>query len=342
MRSVLLILVCLFLFLVSCRKEEQTNSFPPESDEYVLHIPPGFPTPDIPADNVLTKIRIALGKRLFYDPVLSSDSTRSCGSCHAAHLAFSDSTSVSLGIEQRLGTRNAPSLANVAYQKKLLREGGVPTLEMQILVPIQEHNEFDFNILLVAERLNQMPDYVAMANKAYGRAPDAFVITRSIAAFERTLLSGDSPYDQFTFQGKNSALSESEKRGLGLFESNRLNCSKCHEGFLFTNQDFTNNGLYEVYPDSGRIRLSGLESDRAVFKVPSLRNVGLTAPYMHDGSMPSLERVIDHYQTGGKAHPNKSPLLKPFNLTSQERTDLLAFLQSLSDQNFISNPEFRN
>lgn len=332
----------LVLLFSACRKEEQVLVVSPETDEYTLHVPVGFPLPDIPADNALTKSRIALGKRLFYDPILSSDSTRSCASCHAAHLAFSDSTAVSFGIENRPGIRNSPTLANVAYQKKLLREGGVPTLEMQILVPIQEHNEFDFNILLVAERLNRMPEYVAMAEKAYGRMPDPFVITRSIAAFERTLLSGDSPYDQYTFQGKGNALSAAEKRGLHLFQSERLNCSACHEGFLFTNQDFTNNGLYEVYPDSGRIRLTGLENDRAVFKVPSLRNIALTAPYMHDGSLTGLEAVIDHYQTGGKAHPNKSPLLKAFTLTLQERADLIAFLRSLSDQKFISNPEFRN
>lgn len=341
MRVIYSIVGCLIFFMAACRKEDHSPAWPPETDEYVLRVPAGFSLPDIPDDNVLTKSRVALGKRLFYDPALSADSTRSCGSCHAPHLAFSDSTAVSLGIDNRIGTRNAPTLANVAYQKKLLREGGVPTLEMQILVPIQEHNEFDFNILLVAERLQKMPEYVAMAEKAYGRTPDAFVITRSIAAFERTLLSGDSPYDQYSFQGKNNALSMAEKRGLELFQSERLNCSKCHSGFLFTNQDFTNNGLYEIYPDSGRIRLTGLESDRGVFKIPSLRNIALTAPYMHDGSLPTLEAVIDHYQTGGKPHPNKSPLLKPFALTVKERADLIVFLRSLTDEIFVKNPEFR-
>ncbi|MFN0216727.1 MAG: cytochrome-c peroxidase [Saprospiraceae bacterium] len=342
MRIFFTLIGCLIFLLTACRKEDQTSLIVPETDEYVLRVPAGFSVPEIPADNRLTKSRVELGRRLFYDPALSADSTRSCGSCHAAHLSFSDSTAVSFGIENRPGTRNSPSLANVAYQKKLLREGGVPTLEMQILVPIQEHNEFDFNILLVAERLQKMPEYVTMAEKAYGRIPDAFVITRSIAAFERTLLSGDAPYDQYAFQGKNSALSASEKRGLNLFQSERLNCSKCHEGFLFTNQDFTNNGLYEVYPDSGRFRLTGIETDRGVFKVPSLRNVVLTAPYMHDGSLTTLEAVIDHYQTGGKPHPNKSPLLKPFHLAVQERTDLLAFLHCLTDHKFVTNPEFRN
>jgi cytochrome c peroxidase len=334
----LLAVSALFLFF-SCRKE-QTPFIQPV---YALHVPEGFPyPPEIPADNALTTDRIALGKRLFYDPVLSKDSTRSCASCHHPQFAFSDTTAVSIGVENRLGTRNSPSLANVAYQKKLLREGGVPTLEMQILVPIQEHNEFDFNILLVAERLNRMPEYVAMAEAAYDRAPDPFVITRAIAAFQRTLLSGNSPYDQWFFQGIITAVPEPAKRGYALFQSERLACGKCHEGFLFTNQTFENNGLYEVYPDSGRIRFTGLEPDRALFKVPSLRNVALTAPYMHDGSVPTLAAVIDHYQTGGKPHPNKSELLRPFMLTMQERADLLAFLSSLTDQGFISNPAYRN
>jgi len=327
-----------FVFLFACGKEDA----PVAPTAYVLHVPEGFSSPEIPADNALTTDRIALGKRLFYDPVLSKDSTRSCASCHHPQFAFSDTTAVSLGVENRVGTRNSPSLANVAYQKKLLREGGVPTLEMQILVPIQEHNEFDFNVLLVAERLNRMPEYVTMAEAAYDRAPDPFVITRAIAAFQRTLLSGNSPYDQWFFQGRSTAAPESAKRGYDLFQSERLACGKCHEGFLFTNQTFANNGLYEVYPDSGRMRLTGLEPDRALFKVPSLRNVALTAPYMHDGSIPTLAAAIDHYQTGGKLHPNKSALLRPFTLTMQERADLLAFLNSLTDQSFVSNPAYRN
>jgi len=326
------------VLLFACGKEEP----PVVPTEYVLRVPEGFPHPEIPADNALTPERIALGKRLFYDPVLSKDSTRSCASCHHPQFAFSDTTAVSLGVENRAGSRNSPSLANVAYQKKLLREGGVPTLEMQVLVPIQEHNEFDFNILLVAERLNRMPEYVDMAEAAYDRAPDPFVITRAIAAFQRTLLSGNAPYDQWLFQGKNTAVSASAKRGYDLFQSERLACGKCHEGFLFTNQTFANNGLYEVYPDSGRVRLTNLEADRALFKVPSLRNVALTAPYMHDGSVATLATVIDHYQTGGKPHPNKSLLLRPFTLTMQERADLLAFLNSLTDQSFVNNPAYRN
>lgn len=336
------ILLSSALLLFACRKEEPAPVLPPsDSDEYTLAVPTGFPQPIIPTDNILTRSRVALGRRLFYDPILSADSTRSCASCHTPHLAFSDSTTVSTGIKGRLGSRNSPTLANVAYQQKLLREGGVPTLEMQILVPIQEHNEFDFNILLVAERLSRLPEYVEMAQKTYGRAPAPFVITRSIAAFERTLLSGDSPFDQWFFQGKNEAVTAAAQRGYMLFQSEKLNCGKCHSGFLFTDQSFANNGLYEVYPDSGRIRLTGVESDRALFKVPSLRNIALTAPYMHDGSLPTLEAVLDHYQSGGKNHPNQSHLVQPFTITPTERADLLAFLQSLTDTRFIKNLQHR-
>lgn len=311
------------------------------TDEYFLKVPIGFPDPNIPDDNKLTRSRIALGKQIFYDPILSKDSTRSCGSCHNQYLAFADSSVVSFGIEQRAGTRNSPSIANVAYQKALLREGGVPTLEMQVLVPIQEHNEFNYNMLLIVDRMKRIPAYVEAAQKAYNREIDPFVITRSIAAFERTLLSGNSPFDQWFYQKKNSAVGDNVKRGYSLFTNERLNCIKCHNGFLFTDQSFTNNGLYIDYPDSGRIRLTGLDVDRAVFKVPSLRNVGLTPPYMHDGSFKTLDAVIDHYQTGGKAHPNKSIFLKPFMLSAQERLDLLAFLNSLTDLEFIKNPEFK-
>lgn len=331
---------CLALLLAACRKEEP---LPPEPGEnpVLLQVPVGFPQPQIPADNALTAERIALGKRLFYDPVLSRDSTISCASCHKQSLAFADSTATSPGVEGRPGVRNSPTLANVAYQKTLLREGGLPTLEMQILVPIQEHNEFDFNILSIMERLEKHPEYVQMAQQAYGRKPDPFVITRSIAAFERTLLSGNSAFDQWYFQGKKRALSQEAQRGFALFNSERLGCNQCHSGFLFTNQAVANNGLYETYADPGRMRLTGLESDRAVFKIPTLRNAALTAPYMHDGSLKTLDAVIDHYQTGGRSHPNKSPLLKPFHLSPAERRDLLAFLTSLTDPSFLQNPDFQ-
>lgn len=322
------------MIICSCAKQEL-----PDMGSYSP--PPGFTEMVIPVDNEYAADRIALGKSLFFDPILSADSTRSCGSCHIPAFAFSDTVGFSLGVDNRIGTRNSPSLANVGYQVALLREGGVPTLEMQVLVPIQEHLEFDTDILVVAKKVSQVPFYQDLALKAYGREVDPWVITRAIASFERTLISGNSRYDQWAFQGDIYALSPQAIRGLNLFQSDRLGCTSCHGGFLFTDQSFANNGLYEDYTDPGRYRLTGKESDRAVFKVPSLRNVAVTAPYMHDGSLKDLHAVVQHYQNGVKNHPNKSPLLRTFQLTDGERTDLIEFLKSLTDESFLHNPHFR-
>ena len=306
----------------------------------LLYVPPGFPDPPMPVDNQFTEARWRLGKKLFFDPILSSDLSVSCASCHKPELAFTDGKKVSEGVELRPGPRNAPSLANVAYHPYYTREGGVPTLEMQILVPIQEHVEFDFNIVLIAGRLRQDSAYVQESWAAYGREPDPYVITRAISCFERTLISGESRYDEY-IRGNRFALSEEERRGMRLFFSESLACSRCHGGFNFTDYSFQNNGLYEIYEDPGRMRLTHKEEDRALFKVPSLRNVGVTAPYMHDGSMSDLESVVRHYNSGGKSHVHRSPFIRPLHLNAIEQKELVSFLKALTDEGFIGNPNFR-
>ena len=330
---------CIFLFAalwwVSCQEETVVV------DEPLLNIPQGFPEVAFPEDNSFTPEGWALGKRLFFDTTLSSDSTLSCASCHRPELAFTDGRTIAVGIEGRLGTRNTPTLTNVAYQPYYLREGGVPTLEMQVLVPIQEHAEFDFNILNVAERMALEPDYVAASLEAYDRLPDPFVITRAIATYERSIISGQSRYDAY-LQGEHNALSDIEKEGMNLFFSERTHCASCHSGFNFSDYSFQNNGLYVEYADPGRFRLTGIESDRALFKVPTLRNVAYTAPYMHDGSINNLADVITHYNDGGKGHPHQSPLIRPLHLGQREQDALLKFLESLSDVSFVTNPKFRN
>ncbi len=331
----ILFLVILSVLLFACAKEEAAMEA-----ESILKIPAGFPAPDFPEDNQLTMARWSLGKKLFFDPILSVNQKVSCASCHLPELAFTDGLSFSEGVEGRIGSRNAPTLANVAYHPYLTREGSVPTLEMQILVPIQEHDEFDFNILLIADRLNMDTTYVADSWTAYDRSPDAFVITRAISTFERTILSGDSRYDQYV-NGNKSTLTEAEVRGMNLFFGERLSCSKCHHGFNFTNYAFENNGLNESYLDEGRFRFTGDPNDIALFKVPTLRNVGITAPYMHDGSLATLDEVIEHYNSGGKNHQNKSEHIQTLNLTKVESADLLAFLQSLTDNDFLTNPKFK-
>jgi len=325
--------ICL---LLSCHREEKKEAEFPA----LMEIPNGFPEIEMPEDNGFTEQRWKLGKKLFYDPILSSDRSISCASCHLPQYAFSDIRPVSPGVEARPGMRNVPTLANVAYHPYYTRDGGVPTLEMQVLVPIQEHNEFDFNMLLIAERLNEDSTYIALADSAYERAPDAFVITRALACFERSLLSGWSAYDRFLYAGQTDALTASAQRGMSLFFGDRLQCSQCHGGFNFTNYEFENNGLYEVYADEGRYRLTHLEEDKAKFKVPGLRNIALTAPYMHDGSLQDLPAVIEHYNTGGYNHPNKNPRIKPLYMCDDEKADLLHFLASLTDESFVNNPIF--
>ena len=314
-------------------------AFVPSKSELKLKIPPHFPAMKSTPGNELTNERIELGRRLFYDPILSRTNEISCASCHKQAFAFSDTTAISPGVEGRLGNRNAPTLANVGYNPFVLFDGFLETLEKQVLVPIEEHAEMDFNIVEVAKRLKLKKEYVALSKKAYNREPDAFVITRSISAFERTLISGNSRYDQH-LNGKKT-LNESEKRGMNLF-FNRLYCSSCHSGFNFTDFSVKNNGLYTVYADSGRMRVTKLETDRDLFKIPTLRNCELTAPYMHDGSLKTLRDVIHHYASGGQPHQHKSTIIQPFTLTKSEEDDLIAFLYSLTDQQFIKNKRFRS
>jgi cytochrome c peroxidase len=308
---------------------------------FASNLPSPFATISFPEDNDYSEERWELGKKLFYDNILSIDSTLSCASCHKSQLSFSDDVSFSKGVKDRDGVRNSPSLANVAFHPYFTREGGVPTLEQQVLVPLQEHNEFDFNIVLAGERIAQDSMYVAMSQKAYNRMPDYYVITRALANFERSLISDNSYFDQYHFETQTDALSNSQKRGMALFYSEKTNCSKCHSGPNFTDYSFENNGLYEIYPDEGRRRLTQLDADESRFKVASLRNVEVTGPYMHDGSINTLAEVIEHYNSGGKDHPNKSKFIRSLNLTPPEKDELLAFLLSLTDNEFLTNNQFK-
>ncbi len=320
------------LFWVACKKDA-----PIQKQEIGLEsiiIPDGFPPIEFPADNAFTKERWLLGKALFYEKQLSLDSSVSCASCHSQQFGFSDNVTLSKGFKQRLGNRNAPSIINVAYHPYFTREGGVPSLEMQVLVPIQEHNEFNNNILDIAKRLSSNQNLQNLSYLAYNRPLDFYVIPRALATFERSLISGNSKFDQY--KKGTLSLSDDEQKGMNLFFSDRTNCSDCHNGFNFTNYQFENNGLYETYNDPGRKRLTGLDSDLAKFKVPSLRNIEVTAPYMYDGSLPDLEAVINHYNSGGKQHPNKSEKIKALQLSQDEKKQIIAFLKTLTDASFLN------
>ncbi|MBR9861614.1 c-type cytochrome [bacterium] len=332
MKRIALIAYAILALLGSCVKDpgprKVLDHFIPDIGE--------FPEMVYPEDNPKSAMSEELGKLLFFDTRLSIDNSISCGSCHKSELAFSDGLTVSKGVNDALGTRNSPSLGNVGYLPYFTREGGVPSLEMQILVPIQEHNEFNHNIVNIVKQLSTDSLYDALSKAAYNREFDAFVLVRAIANFERSLVTNSSRFDRYVYERNYSVYTDQEEEGLRLFYSEKTNCSSCHGGFNFTNNLFENNGLYNVYADSGRARFTGNATDRARFKVPSLRNVAVTGPYMHDGSISHLEEVINHYNEGGEEHPSKSSLIKPLNLTEQEKKALVAFLKTLTDEDFMN------
>ncbi|NND04739.1 MAG: c-type cytochrome [Saprospiraceae bacterium] len=284
-----------------------------------------------PAKNEPTPEKVALGKALFFDKNLSLDSSIACTTCHLPELAFTDGHVVSPGIYGRLGKRNTPSLLNAGYLDLVNKDGGVKRLDLQALVPIEDENEMGISILSLSDRLSQNSAYQKLSQEAYGENISPKTISHALASFVRTLLSTDTPYDNY-LAGDSSALPPSAKRGLALFESNELNCRACHGGFNFTENAFENNGLHENYKDLGRALITLDSLDHGKFRVPSLRNVTITAPYMHDGSLGTLEQVIDHYeQVGQEPRRGQSKKIKPFALSTQQRDDLLAFLHALTD-----------
>lgn len=302
-------------------------------------LPDHFPDIVYPPDNLPTADRIALGRKLFYDPVLSLDSTISCASCHIQSLAFTDGRRVSGGIHGTSGFRNSPTLTNVAFQPYFFFDGGIPTLEKQGMAPLHNPAEMGINIHQVALRLREDAQYAKLFLKAYGRTPDAFSIIRALAAFQRSLLSYEAPIDRW-WQGDSTTLTAAQQRGFQLFQSDRLGCATCHNGPNLSNYEFRHNGLSIDEADPGRMRVTTLPQDAGLFKVPTLRNIMVTAPYMHNGSMTTLQEVIIHYASGGVDHKNKDAAITGFSLTDEEQQDLLAFFQALTDTTFLTNPAY--
>lgn len=323
------------LALSGCLKTPPTPA-PPESLHF-LRVPEGWDAPMFPEDNAPTEARWALGRDLFFDTRLSADGAVSCATCHMPERAFSAPEPVTPGAFGAVGKRNAATLTNAAYQPHFMSEGGVPTLEMQVLVPLQEPSEMAHNIVTASDEL--AADYAQQSEAAYGRALDPFVMTRALAMFQRSLLSGDALWDRW--QRSNAEVPPEVERGAALFGTEGLDCARCHTPPLFTTHGFANNGLDAVSTDPGRWRLTGEPADSGAFKIPTLRNIGFTAPYMHDGRFDDLNEVIDHYASGGAGHAHQDPLLAPFTLTDGERSDLLAFLSALNDTAFVNDTRWR-
>lgn len=299
--------------------------------EYTLEIPEGLPDLVIPEDNPLTAQKIELGKALFFDPIVSRDFDLSCASCHLPNYAFSDTLAFSVGTDGKRGDRNSPSLLNAAYKPYLFKDGGIKSLELQIFAPLDHVAELNLAYTVLEQRLQDHPQYPAIFEAVFGRKPDMYGFIRAIAAYERTLLSANSPYD-FHFLRGEPTLNPEELLGFEVFKSDSAACIACHSGVFFTNYQFENIGLYSNYADQGRKKVTQKAEDEGKFVVPTLRNLAKTAPYMHDGSFKTLEAILLFYESGGNPHANKSPLIKPFKLSKEHREALLAFLNALNDE----------
>lgn len=330
-------------------------------------VPEGQPPPFVPEDNAMSAAKVELGRHLFYDPRLSANGSQSCSSCHEQARGFADAETTPEGSTGDPVPRNSMGLTNVAYRSSFgWANPALVRLEEHALVPLFGEFPVELGVTgvedAVLERLAADPAYVAMFDDAFSGRVDIPAVVSALAAFQRTLLSYDSPYDRWV-AGDDSALSPAAQRGFALFFSERAECYHCHGGFDFTNATrtadaagvpaFHNTGLYDVDgqgsyppPNVGLVEFTGRNADRGRFRVPTLRNVAVSAPYMHDGSLATLDDVVRHYVRAGTerdsgdgaGNPFKDPLIRPLDLDDADLADLVAFLEALTDESFLHDP----
>ena len=287
----------------------------------------------VPDDNPLTPAKVALGRMLFFDSLLSEDQSLACATCHDPGRAFTDGRPVSVGVFGRRGTRNVPTLVNRTYGASFFWDGRITTLEEQVLQPIQDPKEMDITVGEVVVRLEHDRVYSDLFQTAFGREVNDGDLAKALASFVRTILSGDGPIDRH-LNGDRDALTERQLQGLRLFRG-KGNCTACHLGPTFSDEQFHNTGVAwsdGEWLDDGRFGVTGEETDRGRFKTPTLREIARTAPYMHDGSITTLEDVVEFYDRGGSSNPYLDPAIRPLRLTADEKRALLAFLSSLSGE----------
>lgn len=338
MKAVLTILSILLL-LLSCSRTDVIELTPYDNPEVLLHIPAGFPPlNNSVAGNTPTKYGVELGEKLFHEKKFSGNNTISCASCHNQSRAFSDNNAQAVGMYGRIGLRNTPPIQNMAFMKFYNWDGNILQLEKQPLVPIITHEEMNSSILEVIGKIRNEPQYTDLFKKAFGDetiTPDR--IYRSIAQYEYTLISADSKYDKIK-RNEGEEFTASEARGYHVFQQK---CESCHRTALFTDQSFRNVGfpLNPSIEEAGRARVTGIPADFMRFRVPSLRNVEYTAPYGSLGQFPTLRAVLDYFDNGVADADNLDPILKAngnrIPLTEQEKQDMIAFLETLSDSTFV-------
>ncbi|MEL7531032.1 MAG: cytochrome c peroxidase [Bacteroidota bacterium] len=310
---------------------------------FELAYPDTWPKPSYDfSQNPLSREGVALGRMLFYDPVLSRDSTISCASCHLSYTAFTHvDHELSHGIEDRIGTRNSPALMNLAWGQSFMWDGAANHLDMQALAPISAETEMDSDIATVVERLQSKSQYRQLFYQAFD---DSSItgehLLKALAQFQLTFVSADSKYDQVKRGETGVAFSEQEQKGYKLYQAN---CASCHQEPLFSNQGFANNGLPmdTFLQDHGRMNITQKPADDRKFKVPSLRNLKYSHPYMHDGRFAKLSEVLNHYVKGIESNETLAPeLVGGLALSANEKIDLIAFLLTLTDQKFVFNRDY--
>lgn len=317
---------------------------PYQTTPYTIVTPIGFPDMDISENNPMTLEGIALGKKLFHDPILSGDGTQSCASCHLQSAAFSDTNRFSQGIDGLFGDRNASTIVNAGWNTTNFWDGRSITLEDQAFNPVVNPIEMNNTWPNVENTLNADTNYKELFRRAFNiQKIDSTHVVMAIAQFERTLISANSRYDKYLRQ--ELQLTPSELNGFVIFNSEQGDCFHCHSTNMLMDNLFHNNGLdSEPFLDNGLGEVTGLASDYGKFKTPTLRNIEFSAPYMHDGRFATLEEVVEHYNSGGKYSSTVDPLMKKLGvglqLTNQQKQDLIAFLKALSDPDFINNPDF--
>ena len=324
-------------------RESAADSARPIGRPIAIASPLGLPPVPIPSDNPPTAETIALGEKLYFSPLLSVDGTLSCANCHNPELRFADGQRVSTGVDGKKGSRNAPTILNAAYNRLQFWDGRAEDLEAQVSGPMLNSLEMGHTLEGVEQSCSGDPELQKMFEHAFGPGrPTMDKIMKAIAAFERTLISGNSPFDRFQYGGQKAALSASAHRGLAVFRSpEKGNCTACHtiedNYALFTDHKFHNLGAgldpEGNIADLGRYTHTKRDGDQGAFRTPSLRNVAKTAPYMHDGSLKTLKEVVDFYVGGGSSNEFLDSQIKPLtHLTRQEREDLVAFLESLTGE----------
>ncbi|KKO47149.1 cytochrome C peroxidase [Arsukibacterium ikkense] len=369
-----LVLMSVSLLLVSCRQPAPADN----AADWHWHLPEGMPLPRLPPENPMSQAKVTLGRYLFYDTQLSANGSQSCASCHQQQFAFAEPRTRSVGSTGQQHRRNALALVNVAYNNTLTwAHDGLTEIEQQLLIPLFSDDPVELglngNQAEILQRLTR-PPYPQLFQQAFASPePQMQQVVLALASFVRSLLSFQSDFDRYAYQQDDAALTDVQLEGMNLFFSERLECHHCHGGFNFTQatshssqpldlRPFHNTGLYFTarpelatpgYPqqDRGLAEISMNPADDGRFRAPTLRNIALTAPYMHDGSIATLEQVVDFYAAGGRfidkgeyagdgrQHPIKSQFVQGFALSPSERAAVLAFLHSLTDWHFVTDPD---